>query len=327
MAANKAAQSGVAGVDEPLGQTPLRRYWRPRHWPYWLFWLWMRITAALPFRWALSLHKAIGRLVYRLGTKRAFVVRRNLEVCFPELSAAEIEMLVRLQFESIGASVAETAIAWCAPQRKFAGRFAISGLEHLERGLEKGRGVILFTGHFTTLEICGRAFKEFTPLFTYMYTPRRDRLLDEIQYRGRSRSAHESILSSDVRAMLRSLRKNAVVWYAPDEVYLGGNGRLVDFFGEPAMTNVATPKLARLSGATVLAYFCRRLPGDSSYELRFVPVEGMPSNDPVADTRRLIEMLEAYIRLCPEQYLWLHKRFRSRPPGYPDLYERRDEGG
>ena len=88
----------------------------------------MRITAALPFRWALGLHKAIGRLVYRLGTKRAFVVRRNLEVCFPELSAAEIEMLVRLQFESIGASVAETAIAWCAPQRKFAGRFAISGL-------------------------------------------------------------------------------------------------------------------------------------------------------------------------------------------------------
>lgn len=321
MTANN-AEGGVTGVEAPLGQAKLSRYWRPRHWPYWLLWLWMRLTAALPLRWAVKLHKLVGRLAYRIGSKRAFVVRRNLQICFPELAAAEIEALVERQFESIGASVAETAIAWCAPQRKFAGRFMIEGREHLERALERGRGVILFTGHFTTLEICGRAFKEITPLFTYMYTPRRDRLLDEIQYRGRSRSAHESILSSDVRAMLRSLRRNATVWYAPDEVYLGSNGRLVDFFGVPAMTNIATPKLARLSGAAVLAYFCRRLPDDSGYELKFLPVPDFPGDDAIADTRRLVAMLEDYLRLCPEQYLWLHKRFRNRPAGYPDLYAR-----
>ena len=113
------------------------------------------------------------------------------------------------------------------------------------------------------------------------------------------------------------------VWYAPDEVYLGSNGRLVDFFGVPAMTNIATPKLARLSGAAVLAYFCRRLPGDDSgTSSNSYPFADFPGNDAIADTRRLVAMLEDYLRLCPEQYLWLHKRFRNRPAGYPDLYAR-----
>ena len=134
MAANKAERRG-RGRRGPLGQTTLSRYWRPRHWPYWLFWLWMRITAALPFRWALSLHKAIGRLVYRHRDEaRIRRAPQSSRSAFPSCPRPRSKCSSELQFESIGASVAETAIAWCAPQRKFAGRFAISGLEHLERG-------------------------------------------------------------------------------------------------------------------------------------------------------------------------------------------------
>lgn len=313
------------GIDRREASTPqLSGFLAPRHWRYWLFWGWLKLTSRLPFRWAIVLHKTAGRLTYRRGSRRARTVRRNLEVCFPELDAAEIEALVVRQFEAIGALVAETAMAWCASPEKLRGRFRIVGLEHFQAALSRGRGVILFTGHMTSLELCGRAFRDFTPLFACMFTARRDALMNEIQRRGRLRIADESFLSSDVRAMLRSLSRNAAVWYAPDRVYLGSNSRLVDFFGEPAMTNVATSKLAAISGATVIPYFCRRLSNDTEYELVFRPeLADFPTDDAAADTQRLMKELEDFIRLSPDQYLWLHKKFKGRPAGYPDIYASR----
>jgi KDO2-lipid IV(A) lauroyltransferase len=277
----------------------------------------MRLNAALPLRLALALHRLLGKALYRLAPKMRRVVRRNLEICFPELEPAAVEALAKRHFEALAMSIAECAAAWFGSQRR--GRFDVVGLEHLNAAAALGKGVILYTGHFTTLEICGQPFKRITPRFAAMFSHRSSPLLEEIQVRGRLRLAHEVISSDSVRSMLRSLKKGAVIWYAPDLMYR--DGVLLPFFNELAMTNVATSKIARLSGAAVLPFSYRRLERGARYEIRFFPpLADFPSDDPVEDTRRLEPYLEQFIRACPEQYQWIQKRFKGRPPELPDLY-------
>jgi KDO2-lipid IV(A) lauroyltransferase len=218
-------------------------------------------------------------------------------------------------------SLAECSIAWFSSERHVERLFDVRGLVHLRAALERGRGVILYTGHFTTLEICGRALKRSTPHFAVMFSRRSNALLDEIQRRGRSRVAHEIIPRDNVRMMLRTLKRNGVVWYAPDQVYEGG--ALVPFFHHPAMTNLATSKLARLSGAAVVPLSFRRLEGQTRYEVSFhEALADFPTDDTIRDTRRLVEILEGFIRVAPDQYLWSHQKYKGRPPPLPDLYAR-----
>jgi len=279
----------------------------------------MRASAAVPLSLALAVHRLIGKVFYRAAPKLRRVVQRNLELCFPELDSDVREALARRHFEALAMSIAECAVAWFGPDRDIDGRFDIRGIEHLNAAVAHGKGVILYTGHFTTLEICGQPFKRMIPRFAAMFSHRSSPLLEEIQRRGRMHLAHETISSDSVRSMLRSLKNNAAIWYAPDLMYR--DGVLIPFFHELAMTNVATSKLARLSGATVLPFAYRRLPGRARYELRFhAPLVDFPSDDPVADTRRLVTLLEDFIRACPEQYQWMQKRFKGRPPELPDLY-------
>jgi KDO2-lipid IV(A) lauroyltransferase len=138
--------------------------------------------------------------------------------------------------------------------------------------------------------------------------------------KGRGRF-YDTLFSKDsLREMLRNLRDNAVVWYASDQSYGGKSSALIPFFNEPAMTNTAISRIAKASGAAVLPYFCRRLP-DDTYEMSIgAPLPDLPSDDEVRDTRRLTQVLESYIRLCPEQYWWIHQRFKGRPAPLPDLY-------
>ena len=300
----------------------LAQFWQPRYWPTWLLWLWMQLTARIPLSWALFIHERIGGLLHALPSRTRSIVRRNLELCFPELSSEERRQLERRHFAALAAAFAEAAIAWCATDRHLEDRFEVIGLENLNRALELGKGVILYTGHFTGLEICGRPLKQLTPLFACMFSRRSNAMLDEIQRRGRVRCAHEAVPRDRVRAMLSSLKRNAVVWYAPDQVPHGNNAALLPFFGEPAMMNTATSALARVSGAAVVPFSYRRIRGQARYELRILPpLEDFPSDDATADTRRLNALLEDFIRACPEQYFWPQKKFKGRPD-MPDPYAR-----
>jgi KDO2-lipid IV(A) lauroyltransferase len=309
---------GARAAPNPA-HVPLYRFWHPRFWRAWLFYLWLRLTASLPLRAALALYRGIGRVLYRTASRQRRVVRRNLDLCFPELSEDAREQLVLRHFESFGMSIAETAYSWFASDRRLAPRFTVHGLEHLKSALERGKGVILYTGHFATIDICGHPLKHATPLFAVMFSRRSNELLEEVQRRGRMREAHEAFPSDNVRAMIRSLQRNAAVWYAPDHTYL--EGELLPFFGELAMTNVATSKLARLTGAVVLPFAYRRSDPKGRYELTLhPPLDDFPTDDPVADTRRLVRYLEEFIRQAPEQYQWMHRRFKDRPAPLPDLY-------
>lgn len=281
----------------------------------------MRVAALAPTRITLSLHKALGRAAGVLLAPRARTIRRNLELCFPERSPAEIESLLRAHFEALGAAIGETALAWFAPRHKLVRSLEIEGREHLDAALAQGRGVLLYTGHFTSLEVTGPLLAEIVPRLTFMFSRRSNALIDEIQARRRGRSAHASFPSNDIRGLLGSLKRNGVVWYAADQYYGGPRAQLVRFFHEPAMTNAAITRIARISGAAIVPFFYRRRPEDGVWSLSFhPPVEHFPSDDPHRDTRRLIAKLEEAIRRAPEQYMWSHKRFKNRPAPLPDAY-------
>jgi KDO2-lipid IV(A) lauroyltransferase len=287
-----------------------------------MFFLWLRMTAALPWRIAIWVHKRLGALVGVLLPQRRFIVRRNLELCFRELASREIDALVRRHFESMGAFIAETAMAWFGSPAELARRFRVEGFENVQAALANKKGVLLFTGHFTTLEVCVPAIKPLVPVLVGMFRKRSSPLLTALQARSRQRAAHVLLANNDIREVLRLLGENAVVWYAPDQARID-SGELLPFFGEPAMTSTATSRLARLSGAAVIPFLYCRLPDDEGYLVRFhAPLEGLPSDDAAHDTMRLTSVLESFIRECPEQYQWTHRKFKDRPGNLPNVYAR-----
>jgi KDO2-lipid IV(A) lauroyltransferase len=291
----------------------------PRYWPTWLFAFWLRLTAVLPRGFALGLHKVLGRLVAMLSPRSRRVVRRNLEVCFPELDARSIRRIAGRYFANMGAFVAELALSWCGPEERRQALCRFEGVEHLHAALARGKGVVLFTGHFTPIEICGPAIKALVPLYAFMFRPRRNPLMNALQNRGRANYAHVSVTNENVREMLALLARNAVVWYSPDQAAID-HGELVPFFSQPAMTSTAPSRLARASGAAIVPVFYRRLPDDSGYLVRFhAPVAGVPSGDTIQDATKLSAVLESFVRECPEQYLWTHRKFKDRP-GIADAY-------
>lgn len=212
----------------------------PRYWPTWIgFWL-LRLLSFLPFKAQLRLGRSVGRLALKLSPKRAQVTRRNLQTCFPEYDADWIEDTVTRHFENLGMGVFEMAMAWYRPQR-LKGRWRFNGIEHLSANTPGS--VILITGHFGALEVGGTALKSEGLIFDAVYREDRSPLVTELTRRGRERSGRQTIEKSNIKQMVRSLRDGIPVWYAPDQSYRRKHSAMINFFGEPAMTNTATSNL------------------------------------------------------------------------------------
>ena len=293
----------------------------PRYWPVWLGLVLMKCMAALPFRWQLAVGGQMGRLLGKIARRRRRIAAINLELCFPEWSPAERNALLEQHFAALGIGLFETAMAWWAPDEKLRGLARVEGAEHLERALAGGKGVILLTGHFTTLELGARFITWHQP-FHAMYRSHKNPLYEIVMRRERERrSRFPPLPHEDLRGLLRAFRKGRAVWYAPDQNHGRRNSVFVPFFGIPACTITATSRLAALSGAAVVPYFPRRLAGTAGYEVVILPaLEHFPGGDVTADTRRINELLEYYVRRAPDQYLWVHRRFKTRPLGSPSMY-------
>jgi KDO2-lipid IV(A) lauroyltransferase len=290
----------------------------------WLLYALMRSIVRLPFSWQLRLGKWLGRVAHATLGARRHVAERNIEACFPELSPEERARLVLQHFEALGASLVEMAMGWFGAEERVRSLVTIEGAEHLRAALDKGRGVILFSAHFTTFELFWPALAPLCTRLCGMYKWQRNPVMNKVMTEGRSRSYSVLFDKNNVREMFRQLHANSVVWYASDQSYGGKSSALLPFFGVPAMTNTAISRIARASGAVVLPYFCRRLPDDSTYVATiYPPLDGFPSDDERHDTQRLVALLEEYIRTCPEQYWWIHQRFKGRPAPHPDLYAAR----
>ena len=295
-------------------------FWQPRYWPVWLGIGLLRVIAMLPLARQLALGRTLGRLAHAVAGSRRDVVLANLRICFPDWSDAERERVCRQHFEDLGASLFEMASAWWREDALFETNVTLRGADAVRELLAAGHRLIIVTGHFTTLEISGRYLRQVVPSFDAIYRPQRNALLDDRVRRGRLRSARQLIEKADIRRMLRSLRDGTSVWYAPDQSYRRKYAELIDFFGTPAMTNTATGRLAALSGALVIPFYCWREGNEPHYVAEFLPPIAVDGNDQVATTRAFVATLEAAIRRAPSQYLWIHRKFKGRPDGYPDLY-------
>jgi KDO2-lipid IV(A) lauroyltransferase len=280
----------------------------------------LRLICLLPHTLSMGIGRLIGRAVHAIGGTRRAIVRRNIELCFPNLTAGERDALTKSHFLALGMSIIEMGLGRWGSDRLHMRLGHIEGMEHIDAAMKAGKGIILLSAHFTTLEIMGRVLEQEGPTFSAVYRKNRSAFITELQRTGRERSADETIEKRDIKKMVRRLRQGGIVWYAPDQSYDRKGAEVIDFFGVPSMHTTATSVLARLGKAVTLPFFPQRL-ADGRYKFQILPpLEDFPSGDNAEDTRKYVSVLEEHIRCCPEQYLWVHRKFKNLPDGYPDFY-------
>ena len=292
----------------------------PRQWPAWLGIGLAAALARLPWPLQRALGSALGRVLPVLVPERRRIAARNLALCFPELDEKQRAALLRQSFVALGIGLFEFARAWwggVAPMRK---GLQVEGLEHLEAARAGGRGVIVVSGHFTTLEMAARLMCDYAPL-AGMYRPHDQGAMEWAVKRGRLRYASAMFTREELRPALKHLKQGGLLWFAPDQDTRRGDSVFVPFFNRPAYSLTSTHQLARLSGAAVIAFSHVRR-DDGGYTLKLSPAfTDFPTSDATADTARVMAAIEAMVRDAPSQYLWIHRRFKRQPDGgRGDLY-------
>ncbi|OUR64881.1 lipid A biosynthesis acyltransferase [Methylophaga sp. 42_25_T18] len=293
----------------------------PRYWSSWLGLLLMRLSVYLPARVQLWAGHHMAVLMRPFMDKRKQIAARNIELCFPELSVEQRQGLLDKTIQTMGMMTIETALSWWASDKRLESRVRYEGLEHLEQALAKGKGVILLTGHFTSMELGGRLIMLKTPCHV-MFHQLKNPLFNAVMMQARTFHSEGIILRDDPKSMIRALRKNKVVWYAPDQDFGRKTSVFAHFFGVQAATIPATARIVKISGAAVIPFVPRR-EQDGSYTLSIGrPLEDFPVGEDVADAQRINDIIEAEIRKSPEQYLWVHRRFKTQPEGKGLLYKK-----
>ena len=297
-----------------------KRLLGPKWWPTWLGLGLMWLIARLPYRGQLAFGRLLGVFTRRLPGSRRRIAKRNLELCFPEKNAEERERLLEGSLADLGLMIAESGLVWMSSDRAFAKVPAsVEGLEHLERCKAEGRGVLLVGAHFSHLELSSRLVSQHISI-TGMYRVMDNDVLDWFTLKQRLGYGDGMFTKEELRATVKYLKRGGTVWYAPDQDMRGKDSVFVPFFGIQASTITATHHLARLSGAAVIPFFHKRLEG-GGYALRLeAPLDNFPTDDAIADTARINTCIERMVREAPSQYLWVHKRFKTRPPGAPSVY-------
>ena len=294
----------------------------PRYWLLWLGLAFLWLLIQLPYVFLLGLGRALGAVMLRFASSRRHIVTRNLELCFPELSELERAQLVRDNFASMGIAFFEMAMSWWWPKKRLRSLVQVEGLGHLQDAEVQGQGVILMAIHFTTLEI-GAALLGQRHTIDGMYRAHKNPVFDYVQRRGRERhnaDAH-AIEREDVRGMLKVLRQGRAIWYAPDQDYGPKQSLFIPLFGVPAATVTATSKFAKLGRAQVIPMTQTRLQHGKGYLIKISPpLANFPGDSDEQDCLRINQWVEQAISEQPEQYLWAHRRFKTRPEGEAKLY-------
>lgn len=297
-----------------------RDYWHPRFWPMWVTIGLLRVAALFPYRTLLSIGRTLGKIVQTLSKSRQRVVDINLQLCFPEKSIAERNEIKNACFQNIGIALLEMAMCWWWTDERLRPLIEIRGKEHIDAVLQSGRGAILLTGHFTSLEIGGRLFVLTMPL-QVMYRTQGNRLFDSYLYTRRSSYLVDVISRKNMRQLLKGIKKLIPTWYAPDQNFGHEKNVFAPFMGVQTATISAGSRLAQSTGAAMLPFYPERKKDGSGYIIWIgPPLADFPSGDDMRDATAINATIAKSVRMNPDQYMWIHQRFKTRPDGEPPIY-------
>ncbi len=295
-------------------------YLSPKYWPMWCIIGLLRLAALLPYRGGVAVGRLLGRGIYIAAGARRSTVDINLARCFPEKPPAERQRIKECCYRNIGVSLIELAMCWWWPAERLKPMVEIVGREHLDQALDSGRGAILLTGHFTSLEIGARLLALFVPV-QVMYRTQRNELFDSFLYTRRSAYFVNTVSRKKTRQLVKGIRDKIPTWYAPDQDFRRERNVFAPFMGIATATITASSRLAQSSGAAMLPYYPERKADGSGYVLHIdPPLENFPSGDDLADATAINRSIEKYARRYPETYMWIHQRFKTRPPGEAPFY-------
>lgn len=281
----------------------------------------MRLIQPLPLGLLAAIGNVVGLIVYGLVAERRRVTRVNLARCFPELPEREREALARRHFQAFCRAFIERGILCWGRRERIASLIRLEGLENLER--ERGRPVILLAPHFVGLDM-GFARLALEHDIAMLHSRQKDPRFEALLHDGRARFGRAKLYTRQdgVRASMVALREGALYYYLPDLDYGAKRAVFVPFFGVPAATVTGLSFVARETGARVVPCITTMLPGGAGYATRLYPAwDAFPGADDAADARRMLAFIEERVREAPEQYYWLHKRFKTRPAGEPRFYD------
>ena len=297
------------------------KIYSPRVWSTWLVVGVAWLIARLPVPWIFRLGDLLGIVAYHAASSRRKVVLTNLRLCFPELDAAQRIGMARRIFQEVTIGALELMIPWLNPHKDLRPRFEIHGRHHLDDAVAQGRGVVLVGGHYAAMDVISQPLSDLGYL-DVMYRFNKNPVWEWLQVSGRKRYFDGVIEREDTRQVLRRLKNGRVIWYAADQDYGRKHSVFAPFFGIDAATIVATSRFARLNKSPVLLMRQTRDRGRHGWTITFSPVvEDFPCGNDQTDAQRMNALLEAEVRLHPEQYLWLHKRFKTRPEGEHSFYD------
>jgi lipid A biosynthesis lauroyl/palmitoleoyl acyltransferase len=291
---------------------------------YWLIWLgfgvlWLIMIMPQAVRNALG--RGLGWLVWRFSAARRQTAARNIAACFPALSAAARDDLVRRHFLASGAALMGASLVWWGSARRLRRLVRFAGREHYDQALAAGRRIILLAPHFLGLEIGGIFLAHERPVVS-MYKRSKNPLVEWMMRRSRERFGAEMFeRDGSLMRLIRLVRSGRPFYYLPDQNPVNETYVFAPFFGVPAATLTALARISELTDAVVIPCVTCLLPGGQGYEIRFgKPFAGYPSGDAVQDATQMNAVIEAAAREMPEQYMWTYKRFKHQPPGAPPFY-------
>ena len=287
----------------------------------WIFIGFLRLLAFLPFSVLLRLGKFFGKLIQLISGKRQRVVDINLRHCFPEFSEEKRQQIKNRCYNNIGISILEISMCWWWPEQRLKPLVEIRGKEHIDAILESGRGVILLTGHFTSLEIGARLLALFMPI-QVMYRTQKNRLFNSYLYSKRNGYFVNTISRKNTRQLIKGIKNQIPTWYAPDQNFRKERNVFAPFMGVETATITASSRLAGSSGGVMLPFYPERKRDGSGYILWIgEPLENFPGGEDLEDATRINASIEGFVRQHPGHYMWIHQRFKTRPAGEPDFYK------
>ena len=304
-----------------MADASLSRFLHPRWWPTWIGLGFMRAVSWLPLPLIAAFGAALGMLLYMLHAGRRHIVNVNVRRCFPELSAPEQARIARQHFRAFGQTLLDIGISWWASEARIRRLTRFRGREHYDQTLRENKNIILLAPHFLGLEVGGIRLSIERPMVTVFRHPVNE-LLSVVMERARSRFQLNLIEHiKPLTALVRQTKKGVPLYYLPDQDAGPRQSVFAPFFGIPAATFVVLPRLAEMTDAVVIPCITRQRSWGRGYEINFrPPLNNFPSGDPVADTTRMNKEIEEAVREMPEQYFWLHKRFKTRPKGEKNFY-------